>query len=228
MYYRKIPNTEKPSILEVAIRYTPLRRVGKEYVGICPLHRERNASFYVNAEKGFFFCHACRKGGDVIRLIEHVEQLDFKSALAHLGLNREKPRVEAAVIRKRRALKEAVQILSQWVSRIVDCINSRMREIGEQLSLASELLTLVRAHKIRNASVDNEFLIGEVERLSREWDLLEVFAEDCFNPEYILPLWFNREVFESIRGPVELEQRSFRVPPITNEYKEQLALYYRT
>ena len=30
-----------------------------EYVGLCPLHEESRASFYVNTHKDVFYCHGC-------------------------------------------------------------------------------------------------------------------------------------------------------------------------
>src|SRR5215213_7383819 len=47
-----------------------LRRVGKEWVGRCPLpdHADRTPSFTVNPEKNLWFCHGCARGGDVVRL----------------------------------------------------------------------------------------------------------------------------------------------------------------
>jgi hypothetical protein len=45
-----------------------LRRSGREWVGLCPLHQERTPSFYVNPEKRVFHCHGCGAGGSVIDL----------------------------------------------------------------------------------------------------------------------------------------------------------------
>jgi DNA primase len=47
-----------------------LRRLGKEWVGRCPLpdHEDRLPSFTANPEKNTFFCHGCLRGGDVVEL----------------------------------------------------------------------------------------------------------------------------------------------------------------
>src|SRR5438067_9343793 len=34
----------------------------REFVGLCPLHRETRPSFYVNAAKNLFYCHGCGQG----------------------------------------------------------------------------------------------------------------------------------------------------------------------
>src|SRR5688572_9322411 len=47
-----------------------LRRVGKEWVGRCPLpdHEDKSPSFTVNPEKNVWFCHGCIRGGDCVEL----------------------------------------------------------------------------------------------------------------------------------------------------------------
>lgn len=53
-------------IVEFTSRYTRLKKNGKTYRGICPLHQEKTASFYVYPESRSFYCFGCQTGGDVI------------------------------------------------------------------------------------------------------------------------------------------------------------------
>ena len=55
-----------------------------EYVGLCPLHRESQPSFYVNARKNVFYCHGCGQGGDLIRFVQLSRGLSFRQSLASL------------------------------------------------------------------------------------------------------------------------------------------------
>jgi DNA primase len=76
-------------LLEYLQRRNPnwkARRVGNqlEFVGLCPLHRETNPSFYVNSHKNLFYCHGCGRGGDLIRFVQLSLHLSFPQALAHL------------------------------------------------------------------------------------------------------------------------------------------------
>ena len=57
----------------------------EEFVGLCPLHRDTRPSFYVNARKNLFYCHGCRRGGDLIRFVELSERLSFRESLACLN-----------------------------------------------------------------------------------------------------------------------------------------------
>ena len=65
--------------------WTPRRRGGRqELVGLCPLHRETQPSFYVNAHKNLFYCHGCGRGGDLIRFVELSQGLSFRQSVAQL------------------------------------------------------------------------------------------------------------------------------------------------
>jgi DNA primase len=54
-----------------------------EFVGLCPLHKESQPSFYVNARKNVFYCHGCGQGGDLIRLVQLSRGLSFRQSIAH-------------------------------------------------------------------------------------------------------------------------------------------------
>ena len=55
-----------------------------EYVGLCPLHKESQPSFYVNTRKNVFYCHGCGQGGDLIRFVQLWRGLSFHQSLASL------------------------------------------------------------------------------------------------------------------------------------------------
>jgi DNA primase len=62
------------------------RRAGRfEYVGLCPLHKESQPSFYVNTRKDVFYCHGCGQGGDLIRYVQLSRQASFRQSLAYLA-----------------------------------------------------------------------------------------------------------------------------------------------
>jgi DNA primase len=75
----------RADIVAVAGRYTRLRRAGRQYVGLCPLHAERHPSFYVHPEKQVFHCFGCGAGGDVFSLVMALRGCDFVEALAEVA-----------------------------------------------------------------------------------------------------------------------------------------------
>ncbi|MDH4211259.1 MAG: DNA primase [candidate division WOR-3 bacterium] len=74
-------------IVDVVGRYVQLKKMGKNYRGLCPFHSEKNPSFYVNPEKGIYYCFGCKKGGNAINFLMEYEKLDFPDAIKRLAAN---------------------------------------------------------------------------------------------------------------------------------------------
>jgi len=65
----------------VTSRYTRLKRSGRQYVGLCPFHKERHPSLYIHPVKKIFYCFGCGAGGDVFRFVMLAEGCEFRRAL---------------------------------------------------------------------------------------------------------------------------------------------------
>jgi len=74
-------------IVDVIGKYVQLRKMGKNFRGLCPFHSEKNPSFYVNPEKGIYYCFGCQKGGNAINFLMEYEKLDFPDAIKRLAKN---------------------------------------------------------------------------------------------------------------------------------------------
>lgn len=105
-------------IVEVIRGYVPLRKLGGNFVALCPFHREKTPSFHVNPTRQTFHCFGCHAGGDVFEFVQQYERLTFVEALrrlaerAHIPLEFE----EAGPAREERNLRD------------------RLREVHEQLT----------------------------------------------------------------------------------------------
>ncbi len=63
---------------ELAAKYIPsLKRKGKNYIGLCPFHKEKTPSFTVSPDKQIFQCFGCNTGGNVFTFISKIENLGF-------------------------------------------------------------------------------------------------------------------------------------------------------
>lgn len=71
--------------VEVIGEYVHLERAGKEYKGLCPFHREKTPSFYVNPDTGLYHCFGCGASGNIFKFIMDIEGVDFKEALRILA-----------------------------------------------------------------------------------------------------------------------------------------------
>ena len=65
--------------------YVPLKRRGKNLLGLCPFHSEKTPSFTVYPENQSFYCFGCGAGGDIITFIRRVENLDYIEAIRLLA-----------------------------------------------------------------------------------------------------------------------------------------------
>jgi len=71
---------------EIVGRYVELKPAGRDrYKGLCPFHKEKTPSFYVDDAKGLFYCFGCKAGGDVFSFLERIEGLSFPEALERLA-----------------------------------------------------------------------------------------------------------------------------------------------
>lgn len=64
------------------------------FFGLCPFHKEKSPSFSVSADRQYFHCFGCHKGGDVFTFVSEIERVSFKEALELLA---ERARIELPV-----------------------------------------------------------------------------------------------------------------------------------
>jgi DNA primase len=72
-------------IVELVGGYLPLKKVGRNYRGLCPFHQERSPSFYVSPERQTYHCFGCGVGGNVISFVMEHDKLDFPEAVRFLA-----------------------------------------------------------------------------------------------------------------------------------------------
>jgi hypothetical protein len=62
-----------------------MRRAGREWTCLCPLHEERSPSFCANTDKNLFHCHGCGEGGTVIDLHAKLRGISIGEAMRDLS-----------------------------------------------------------------------------------------------------------------------------------------------
>ncbi|HOK91417.1 MAG TPA: DNA primase [Spirochaetota bacterium] len=77
---------ERIRIEDIASRYIPsLKKKGKNYIGLCPFHKENTPSFVVSPDKQIFHCFGCNAGGNVFTLISKLENISFIDSVKKAG-----------------------------------------------------------------------------------------------------------------------------------------------
>jgi DNA primase len=72
-------------IVEIISEHVALKRVGRQWQGLCPFHQEKSGSLSVNQELGLYKCFGCGVGGDVITFVQEIEHVDFPGAVEWLA-----------------------------------------------------------------------------------------------------------------------------------------------
>lgn len=72
-------------IVSLVSEYVKLDKQGKNYKGLCPFHHEDTPSFVVNQEKKLAHCFGCGGGGDPIKFLMQIENINYPEAINRLA-----------------------------------------------------------------------------------------------------------------------------------------------
>ncbi len=102
---------QRNDIVDIISSSVNLKRSGSNYVGLCPFHNEKTASFSVSPSKQMYYCFGCGAGGNVFTFLMEYENLTFVEALEELAgrAGMELPtRQDTAADRRRRDLRDSI------------------------------------------------------------------------------------------------------------------------
>lgn len=75
----------RTNIVDIIGQYVQLKKSGKNYMGLCPLHEERSPSFSVAEDKQIFHCFGCGKGGTVFNFLQEIEGISFPESVKRVA-----------------------------------------------------------------------------------------------------------------------------------------------
>jgi len=136
-------------IESIVSEYAQLRRAGVQFVGRCPLHADKTASFYVHPDKQAFYCHGCHAGGDVfgfVRLINNNcsfnESLAILAARAGIEITGFQPSPElSAKAAEIKAQREEEVAFKRWCDEQIWANTDAYRELGKAATTAENYLS---------------------------------------------------------------------------------------
>ena len=68
-------------IVDVVSSYVVLKKAGRNFLGLCPFHAEKQPSFTVSTEKQIFHCFGCGLGGNVFTFVMQYHNFAFPEAV---------------------------------------------------------------------------------------------------------------------------------------------------
>ncbi len=72
-------------IVQLISEKVKLKKTGKNWIGLCPFHKDKHPSFTVSSEIGRYKCWSCGAAGDIFSWVTNTEQLEFIDALKYLA-----------------------------------------------------------------------------------------------------------------------------------------------
>ncbi len=76
---------EAANIRQVVEEYVALKKTGRNWVGLCPFHPDKDPSFSINEDRQIYYCFGCGEGGDVFKFLMKIQGMSFTEAVKHLA-----------------------------------------------------------------------------------------------------------------------------------------------
>jgi len=76
---------ERSDIVEIISESVYLKKVGRNFVGLCPFHSEKTPSFNVSPEKKIYKCFGCGRSGNVFTFLMENNGMTFREAMQYLA-----------------------------------------------------------------------------------------------------------------------------------------------
>jgi DNA primase len=128
-------------IVELVGQTVPLKRAGKNWKGLCPFHQDRNPSFYVNDQTGYYKCWSCNESGDIFTWVMKTQNVDFREALeilaqrAGVKLEKRSPKDEGLRSAQIRTMAEALSFFQSELQK-----STAAREYCERRGIGPEVI----------------------------------------------------------------------------------------
>jgi DNA primase len=227
------------SIVDVVSEVVQLRKVGRNFVGLCPFHAEKSPSFNVREETGRYRCFGCDQSGDAFTFVQQTRHVDFVGAVEYLatkvGMQLTYTNANQSAERSRRKrLVEAMDAAVEWYHRrLLDDPAARpAREYLRSRGLSGDI---ARQFKLgwapddwdalsKGSGIDGELLrtigLGFTNRVGR--------MQDALRARVLFPIYSDNGEAVAIGGrilPGSSDPAKYKNSPETPIYAKSKTLY---
>jgi len=75
----------RTNIVGLVSEYLTLKKAGRNFLGLCPFHKEKTPSFTVSDDKQIFYCFGCGEGGNAITFLMKINNISYPEAVRYLA-----------------------------------------------------------------------------------------------------------------------------------------------
>jgi DNA primase len=117
---------ESNDIVDLISEYVPLKKRGKNYMGLCPFHPEKKPSFSVSPDKQVYHCFGCGQGGNVITFLMSHDKVGFTEAVRTLAKRANIPLPKRPVDREKQEIFDKLYFANQMANQFFqNCFNHK-------------------------------------------------------------------------------------------------------
>lgn len=134
----------------------------------CPFHGEKTGSLKLYSGKGGWHCFGCGLGGDIIDFAMKYEDIDFTTAVQHVGAYFNIPISDGY-----KPSKEEIAVMEQRKQRQLQAEQARVRRTEEMIALSEKihLLEDIQKHLVPLGEAFCE-IQGVLTELRNQWDAI--------------------------------------------------------
>jgi len=160
----------RADIVDVIGRGIKLKRSGNNYFACCPFHKEKTASFSINAKEQYFHCFGCGESGNVITYVMKYNGLDFVETLKSLAST------YGVHIPDNAPKKSKAEIEAQKIRQLTlrETINKTVEFYQQNLKSSSIAMAYLKNRGLTQTIID-KFLLGHVPNQSNA--LTQIFPD---------------------------------------------------
>lgn len=187
-------------IIAIISEYVPLKKRGRNYIGLCPFHAEKTPSFTVSPDKQIWHCFGCHESGNLITFIQKIDNLNFVEAVTFIA-----NRMGIKIIEDNKP--QYISAEEKEFNQIRDILFQSRQYFEESLKKNKPAQNYLSQRKITDRSI-KDFHIGYA---PGTYDLLKELEKNGFEKELILKSGI---AYQDDSGQVELRFRNRIIFPI--------------
>ena len=148
---------QRADIVDVVSEHVVLRKLGKDFTGLCPFHDDKTPSFTVSPSKQFYYCFSCGAGGNAIKFLMELGKHSFSEVVLDLA-KRYQVSVQTLEPEQRQELQRQISVREQLHE--ILALTTRFFEHALNQPQGKAALTYLTEQRTLSAATIQQFQLG--------------------------------------------------------------------